>query len=235
MSKRSERREADRQARKLAYQAQRQQPEAAAVSEAQLAANRANAQLSTGPVTAEGRAQSSKNALKHGLTSKTVVLPYEDSTRYQQNLDSYMAAWQPATDEELQLVQSLVDCDWRLSRIGRLETAILLKGHLEFASKYEDRDSVERAHLIEAEAYLKYEKQLRNLHIQEARLRRLMDKARAELVRLRTARKRQEQATAPAPASQPQTANGFEFSTSPEHPPVDPKTVYDESRTEAAS
>jgi len=222
MSKRSERREADRIARKLAFEALRQQstqPEAQ-VSEAQLAANRANAQLSTGPATPAGKAKSSQNALKHGLTGQTVLLPSEDAAEYQRELDNYLDLYEPANDEELRLVQSQNDCAWRISRIQRLETAILLKGHLELADKYEDHTRWQRTQLIAAEAYLKYERQLRNLNIQEARLRRVMEKDRAELLRLQALRKREEQAAPPkprpaaaAPATQPE--NGFEFSTPP--------------------
>jgi transcription termination factor NusB len=237
MSKRTERRAAEREARKLAYQQLRQshleggqpaseqlpsfpelnetkaKPEST-ISEAQLSANRANAKLSTGAVTPEGRAKSSMNALKTGLTGKTVLLPNEDPALYQETLNAALQTAQPATEEECALVRSLVDGNWRLDRIQRLESAILLKGHIEFAGKYEDRTPRERALLIDADAYLKYEKQLRNLNIQEARLRRLMDKDRAELSRLQAIRKREEKQASPA-HPQPKDQNGFEFSTTP--------------------
>src|SRR6185437_6194490 len=44
----------------------------APISEAQLAANRANSQLSTGPTSEAGKAKSSLNAVKTGLTGRTV-------------------------------------------------------------------------------------------------------------------------------------------------------------------
>ena len=47
-------------------------------TQAQIDANRRNAQLSTGPKTPEGKATSSQNATQHGLTSQRVVLPDED-------------------------------------------------------------------------------------------------------------------------------------------------------------
>ena len=45
-------------------------------TEKQIAANRANAQLSTGPRTDAGKAASSSNAVSHGLTSRGfIILP----------------------------------------------------------------------------------------------------------------------------------------------------------------
>ena len=52
-------------------------------SEAQLAANRANAQFSSGPKTEQGKLVSSHNALKTGLTGRTIVLPTDDVAAYQ--------------------------------------------------------------------------------------------------------------------------------------------------------
>ena len=44
--------------------------------------NAANAQHSTGPVTAEGKARSARNSFQHGLTSRTVVLAHESQEDY---------------------------------------------------------------------------------------------------------------------------------------------------------
>ncbi|HLH04775.1 MAG TPA: hypothetical protein VKX25_18555 [Bryobacteraceae bacterium] len=52
-------------------------------TEAQLIANRANSQLSTGPKTAEGKATVSHNAVKNALTGATVLLPTDDAALYQ--------------------------------------------------------------------------------------------------------------------------------------------------------
>jgi hypothetical protein len=209
MSNRAERREAERLARKLAFQEARNHPPQAAappsISEAQLAANRANAQHSTGPITAEGRAASSRNALKTGLTGRTVLLPTDDAAEYTRRLDSALAFHSPESDEEQILVQSLVDIDWRLNRIVSLESGIYAKGTLEFADAHADQPAAHRALLIQAEVYLKYEKPLRNLHIQEARLQRQRAKNLADLKRLKAERVAEE--------AQPATTNGFEFST----------------------
>ena len=52
-------------------------------SERRVAANRLNAQKSTGPRTAAGRAASRFNALRHGLCARVVLLPGEDRRIYE--------------------------------------------------------------------------------------------------------------------------------------------------------
>lgn len=47
-----------------------------------LAANRANARLSTGPTSPAGKTKSSLNAVKTGLTGRTVLLPAENAAAY---------------------------------------------------------------------------------------------------------------------------------------------------------
>jgi len=72
-----------------------------------LAANRANAQLSTGPTTPEGKAKSSLNAVKTGLTGRTVLLPNEDAEAYETHLLQYLDRFAPVGNRETELVQSL--------------------------------------------------------------------------------------------------------------------------------
>ena len=89
------------------------------------AINRANSEHSTGPRTATGKQRSSLNALRHGLTAQTAVLPTEDPIAYQQHCRQFVDEHQPATATETHLVQELADTSWRLKRIPLLETDIL--------------------------------------------------------------------------------------------------------------
>jgi hypothetical protein len=193
------------QERKLAKLARKEQ-----LSEARLAANQANAQLSTGPTSEDGKAKSSLNAVKTGLTGRTVLLPKDDAVAYERHVQAYQAEFQPVGPRETALFQSLADTDWRLERIPALEMAIYARGRHEFAEKFAHEDPALRPGLIDLETFLTYEKQLRNLHIQEGRLRRQREKDAAELRQLQT-----ERASEPRPSAsgQPSPSNGFVFST----------------------
>jgi len=92
----------------------------------QIAANRRNAQKSTGPKTAEGRAIVSRNAITHGLTAaRAVVLPEE-----QEEFDQFAAAmryeWDPQSPLEQFYLERVIHCCWRLKRVTRMETSVFL-------------------------------------------------------------------------------------------------------------
>ena len=87
-----------------------------ATSALQIETNRANAQYSTGPRTADGKQRSSLNAVRHGLTGQMIVLPHEDMQAYLTHCDSYSAEWKPAGVTEAHIVQSIADTQWRLHR-----------------------------------------------------------------------------------------------------------------------
>jgi hypothetical protein len=111
------------------------------------AANKANAQDSTGPRTAAGKQRSSLNAYRHGLTGQTIVLPTEDVAAYQRHSQALLDEYLPNGPTEIQLVQSLTDTSWRMHRVAAVETNLFTLGITEM----EDRI---RANHPEAEAAL---------------------------------------------------------------------------------
>ncbi|MBV9780036.1 MAG: hypothetical protein JOY62_08680, partial [Acidobacteriaceae bacterium] len=135
---------------------------------AQIQANSVNGQLSIGPKTPEGKAKSSLNAVKTGLTGRTVLLPSDDAAAYQKHVQRFFDQYKPAGDEESALTQSLADTEWRLLRIPSLEMGIYAIGRLELSKQFEhEEDPQVRASLIEAQVFLTYRKDLNNLSIQE--------------------------------------------------------------------
>ena len=107
-------------------------------------ANRANAQKSTGPKTAEGKARSSLNAVKHGLAAQQLVLPNEDSEAYKAVVQVWIEALQPADTAEMALVERAAMADWRLKRCIRAEHASL-SARVRHAVEIHDRARLERA------------------------------------------------------------------------------------------
>ena len=94
---------------------------------AQIAANRTNAQNSTGPSTPEGLANCKFNATKHGLTGKQIVTKDENPADYDALRLSLIADYQPATETEAMLVEEIAQNYWRLQRARRMETEVIKK------------------------------------------------------------------------------------------------------------
>ncbi len=160
-------------------------------TESQIKANRKNAQLSTGPTSETGKATSSLNAVKTGLTGRTVLLPSDDAALYEAHISQFQARLAPVGDAEQNLVQSLTDTEWRLLRIPSLEMGIYALGRLEFAELFPGETEAVRKHLVEAKIFLAYRRDLNNLSIQEGRLRRQREKDTAALAELQSARNRE--------------------------------------------
>jgi hypothetical protein len=91
---------------------------------ARAAINRANSTHSTGPRTESGKQRSSRNALRHGLTAQTAVLPTEDLEAYQRHIQQFVDEYAPATATETQLVHEIANTAWRLNRIPFLEAEL---------------------------------------------------------------------------------------------------------------
>ena len=93
-------------------------------SEAQIQANRRNSQLSTGPRSINGRARVAVNALKHGLTVKSIVLPNEDPDEFEAFRNALCDDLNPQGALEELLVQKIVADAWRIMRAVKLEGAM---------------------------------------------------------------------------------------------------------------
>ncbi len=94
-----------------------------AISAAKIEANRRNALKSTGPTTDAGKQASSRNAIKHGLFSATLVLPEEDAA-YAAFCDRYLDQFQPAGLEEENLLQEMIAAQWKLIRLNLVEQGL---------------------------------------------------------------------------------------------------------------
>lgn len=95
------------------------------MSEAQILANRANAQRSTGPVTARGKAVVAQNASRHGLLAREPVLAGEDVGAFEGLRARVREELQPRDGIEAALVDRVVSLLWRLQRLGIIEAGIL--------------------------------------------------------------------------------------------------------------
>ncbi len=93
-------------------------------SEAQTQANRSNAQKSTGPRTAEGKAVVAQNAVKHGLAARLEVIRGEDQAEFDRHRAALLGELAPVGAREIMLAERVVGLSWRLERAGRLQNEV---------------------------------------------------------------------------------------------------------------
>ena len=160
-------------------------------TEAQLLASRLNGQKSRGPQTAHGKSVSSQNAVKHGLTSRRVVLWCEKKDEYDGLLEGLTEQFGPKSAYELQLVTDIAQARWRLNRLLDIETAAIDlsmdEDLAEFEAKYGDSEEITRTAL----AWINLSTNVRalpELHRHEVRLRRIIERSTAQLLALAAAR-----------------------------------------------
>jgi hypothetical protein len=92
-------------------------------TQAQILANRSNAQKSTGPRTAEGKAAVAQNAVKHGLAARSVVVSGEDPGEFEFYRERMLDELDPVGEMEFSLAERIVGLSWRLKRAEKLQAA----------------------------------------------------------------------------------------------------------------
>ena len=90
-------------------------------TEAQILANRYNAQKSTGPRTSEGKSAVSQNAVKHGLLTRHDVITSESQADFDLYRDQMLAELAPVSPMESMLADRIVTLSWRLKRAARIQ------------------------------------------------------------------------------------------------------------------
>jgi hypothetical protein len=160
-------------------------------SQKQIAANRRNAQKSTGPKTPEGKQAVRLNALKHGLRAGIAVLPTENAESFQKLCDDLEAEWQPQTPTEQLLLEDMAVAHWRLIRAEACEDIMMRQ------------DRVDKDHM----AFITQLSQM------QARQKRAFYQAMHELERLQQKRKSQ-----PLPESEPKPVTAPRPKTNWAHP-----------------
>src|SRR5215472_3029495 len=148
--------------------------------------NHRNASRSTGPATPEGKRRASLNALRHGLTGQTVVLPEDDLAAYQKHCAQYHAELKPQGLLETKAVQTIADTYWRLDRIRAMENNL-------FALALEEQNPLSSDPLIasalaQARSLEDHGDLLARLSLYEQRLNRTLAQAQAQLKQLQQER-----------------------------------------------
>ena len=94
-------------------------------SPAQIEAARRNGACSRGPVTPEGKARSSRNALKHGLAAlQHFVLEDEAPSELEELTARLLAEIEPECEIEARLVKRMAIAFWKSERAERIEVAL---------------------------------------------------------------------------------------------------------------
>jgi hypothetical protein len=104
-------------------------PHRIAISPKKRAANRRNAQRSTGPRTEEGKRRSRRNALKHGILASALVIDGEEGTEdraeFEELLDGLQLDLSPVGALEEMLVEKIAVCWWRQKRALKCEGGLV--------------------------------------------------------------------------------------------------------------
>src|ERR1700742_4509712 len=156
------------------------------ISEKQLAANRRNAQRSTGPRTEEGKKASALNARRHNLTGQVTAMTDADRIMHDAFCASIVENLAPEGAMETQLAQRIATDSWRLNRLSAVEDNLFALGHSAHSDDIETENS-EVHHpeipppLTAAQVFKEESKQLQLLTLYEQRINRNIQKSLATL------------------------------------------------------
>ena len=113
------------------------------VSEARLAANRANGLKSKGPTSAEGKIRSRANSYKHGMTGAGVVMPAEEAAEVERRAAEFEADYRPGTGAGKAMVRRAAMLSVRLERCEAQEAAAVSENVHAAEAKFDEARETE--------------------------------------------------------------------------------------------
>jgi len=159
------------------------------ISQAQLEANQANAQKSTGPKTEEGKAIARFNARRHGLTGQFYCMSTEDETAYNIFEGKMLKTLQPEGAEEEQLAITITQDHWRLNRSRAVEFNLYGRGHDELAETIDAPTEDAHSAATMADTWRNDYRAYSNIALYETRIHRMIVKNKNCLTELQAERK----------------------------------------------
>jgi len=168
-------------------------------TEAQVAANRANAQKSTGPRTDEGKAVSAMNALRHGLCAERFLIAEEEREDWEALRADWRDRLRPEGIVEERLCERIAQVSWRRDRGPAAEAAAWRERSQNVAIVSEGKWGDEPVWRADGERMMRRMgaavqngvlADLSRLTLYEGRLSRELQKLRAELAALQDERRR---------------------------------------------
>ena len=197
------------------------------ISAAQLAANQANAQKSTGPRTEEGKAVARFNARRHGLTGQFYCMSAQDEEAYDLFEAGFLKDLRPVGHYENQIAIAIIQDYWRLNRSRATESNLYGRGHDQRAAVTDAPESTHAAATM-ADTHRDDHRVFANIALYETRIQRMISRNEKRLAELQAERKTGEKQAAekaelllrfadfvddPAAAAPELTVDGFVFST----------------------
>jgi hypothetical protein len=116
--------------------------------------DRRNAQRSTGPKTAEGKARARVNALKHGLRAEDFALPGEDQEQLKRLTEEWVEYYEPRSPGERAVLDRCVHATVQLQRCARFQAETVTE---QIRTAYEDWHNTQEDELEELKGRLETE------------------------------------------------------------------------------
>jgi hypothetical protein len=158
-------------------------------SPAQIEANRANAEHSTGPATAAGKATARYNATRRGLTSQVACMTWEDRDAFNEFCAAFVAEYRPEGTIETQLAQAIAEDNWRLNRARAIEHNVFALGHSASTPAADTDNSQIDAALAQAQTFCDQGKTFGLITLYEQRINRNLQGNLDRLSRLQSERR----------------------------------------------